>query len=747
MPFKLLTLLQLVQILSLYLLVTVCLPAWVFHRKFSGFQLSARLLLYYVIGNFFVINLVFLLQLLHISNHMTLMLGTVGVAGCLGIKYNKLKPGTTLRELWRNAELVLRGGMGYRTLFLKMRINLRKKAGSAFFAVRAFARGRIPDLLLAIGVTAIFFMRFGVNLLNTYGYGASDMIVHNYWVNALGEGKIFVAGVYPHGFHCLMYYMHDMFGIDNYVLLRIFWIVQTLMVFYGVLVFLKGCCKNRYMPYLGVAVYIFCTVSGFGGGTYGRFLSSLPQVFGTVFILPSIQFLFLFFEKRKEELDRGVTNGKDARWCLAGFAMSLALAISIHFYNAMIIGLCCVGGLVGYGFRLFRKHYFLPVIAAGMIAVVIAAFPMVVAFLTGTPPEGSLYWGMNVIQGKYYSDETETENLGEEATEKEAMQEPKEQSISIRAKPHIHKAVEQQLKSYIIRQEYHAYAKHIMSAFYILPLAGALFCFLGQQDYGARMVTIGCSLWLNGILTASRAIGLPELMDAGRACLYFALVLIVGMFLLADALLYGLTFWTRREVIRNIVVLSSLALIVGGAFTSGMMNSISSTSAYEMNEAVVCLTNIIHENQDLTWTILSANDELRMADDHGYHHELTDFLRAMEHQQDSASVTIPSKYVYIFIEKIPQDYGGSSDYEGRGQSISEEGAARALPMGGGLSPYQQENRWIIMSRMYYWAQAFQKMYPNELKVYYETDNFVCYYLEQNTYSLYNMAIDYGYNMG
>ena len=50
-----------------------------------------------------------------------------------------------------------------------------------------------------------------------------------------------------------------------------------------------------------------------------------------------------------------------------------------------------------------------------------------------------------------------------------------------------------------------------------------------------------------------------------------------------------------------------------------------------------------------------------------------------------------------------------------------------------------------MSRMYYWAQEFKKLYPNELKVYMETDDFVCYKLTQNTYRLYNLAIDYGYN--
>ena len=32
-----------------------------------------------------------------------------------------------------------------------------------------------------------------------------------------------------------------------------------------------------------------------------------------------------------------------------------------------------------------------------------------------------------------------------------------------------------------------------------------------------------------------------------------------------------------------------------------------------------------------------------------------------------------------------------------------------------------------------------------MKVYYENDRFVCYYIEQNEYRLYNFAIDYDYN--
>ena len=37
-------------------------------------------------------------------------------------------------------------------------------------------------------------------------------------------------------------------------------------------------------------------------------------------------------------------------------------------------------------------------------------------------------------------------------------------------------------------------------------------------------------------------------------------------------------------------------------------------------------------------------------------------------------------------------------------------------------------------------------YPNEVSVYWESDEFVCYKIVQNPYRLFNFAIDYDYNL-
>ena len=162
-------------------------------------------------------------------------------------------------------------------------------------------------------------------------------------------------------------------------------------------------------------------------------------------------------------------------------------------------------------------------------------------------------------------------------------------------------------------------------------------------------------------------------------------------------------------------------------------------TAYETNEAVTCLTDILHENRgNISWTICSANDERPMIEDKGFHYEMITFLRKMKSVDEDTMVTIPTDTVYFFIEKVPLYYRDYINSEISDKKVSRAGASEPLSD-------IEDARWVTMSHMYYWAQAFMELYPNEMEVYYETDRFVCYRLQQNGYSPYNFAIDYGYN--
>lgn len=97
----------------------------------------------------------------------------------------------------------------------------------------------------------------------------------------------------------------------------------------------------------------------------------------------------------------------------------------------------------------------------------------------------------------------------------------------------------------------------------------------------------------------------------------------------------------------------------------------------------------------------------------------------------------------LLYRKIPLDYTVS--YADSGQSISRTGAAKTLPSSAGINPYKGENRWIVMSKMYYWAEQFRKLFPQDMTVYYEDDEFICYRLIQNESSPFSLSIDYNYN--
>ena len=153
--------------------------------------------------------------------------------------------------------------------------------------------------ILAGAIVAALFWVYGRQLILTYGYRASDIPVHLNWINQMSRGNLFVSGVYPFGFHCVVYYLHTVFRVDTYVILCLFYLVQVFFIHVVLLAMLKMLCRSLYFPYAGVLVYILG--SFWTRQTYSRFGASLPQEFGMFFVIPSIYFLIRFFQTEKEE--------------------------------------------------------------------------------------------------------------------------------------------------------------------------------------------------------------------------------------------------------------------------------------------------------------------------------------------------------------------------------------------------------------------------------------------------------------
>ena len=780
-----LVILRFLGIFAVYTGVTLALPALMFRRILRGRSLAEQFLMCYTFGNFYIINIVFLLQLLHISNFFTLAGLTVVLSIVIGGRVNRIPLKQQAGNTWHLFGKLLRGRMKLKSaifLFLGKCAEGIKRLAKFFY--RHIVKNPIQSMLL-LGIGVCLCWIYGRQIILVYGYRASDIPVHMSWINEMSRGKIFAKGVYPFGFHCMIYYLHAVFRFDTYVILCQFFFAQVIFMHLVLLAMLKQLCKTKYIPYIGT--FVFLLGNFWSGQTYSRFYATLPQEFGMIFVIPSIYFLIRFFQIPKQKL-----ADKETRLTLQCFAMAFSLTLAIHFYGTMIAGLCCIGIACGFCFRFLRKEYFCRIMFTGICSVFLAVLPMGIAFATGTPLQGSLGWGLSVINGGKSSSSTEAEAETDEAetlevstgddkntvrvvkpdgtvmeidvsdlpsaqenesggqmqTETTAPAVPKVSfGEKIRKIPGKAKNALSEMSSrileFIIKLDVKNIGYMILASFALLLLLGFIFCVFRQTEYGAMLMSMGFCMWIVTILLCAGVFGLPPLMDGARCSIYYVYLLSAALTALADGLLYMVLPLRKLRLVRNAVSLAVTAAVLMGMFQNHMIKQSDFSSGFVMNGAITCLSNIIHENEDKTWTIVSANDETQMGLDHGWHYETITFLRGMETLEKNTKVIIPTKTVYFFIEKIPGDYAVS--YAKSGQSISRKGASRSLPNVGGIGMYQGEGRWIVMSRMYYWAQAFMELYPNEMKVYYEDNKFICYKIEQNMYHQYNFAIDYRYN--
>ena len=758
--------LRFVSIFAAYTGLTVLLPAIMFRRILAGRRLSEQFLMCYTFGNFYIINIVFAVQLLHISGFWTLVLFTAVPGILIWSRVNRV----SLRELCMKTGIVckkiLQGSMGIKGFLYRVKnrgMAVLKKAVWLFYCEVVC---NTLQWILAGAVIAALFWIYGRQLILTYGYRASDIPVHLNWINQMSRGNLFASGVYPFGFHCMVYYLHAVFGFDTYVILCVFYLVQVFFIYIVLLAMLKLLCRSLYLPYAGIMVYILG--SFWARQTYSRFGSSLPQEFGMIFVIPSVYFLIRFFQTEKKNL-----KNRETKLILGCFALAFSLTLAIHFYGTMIAGLCCIGIAVGFCTRFLNKEYFRRIMLTGIISVFLAVLPMGIAFAGGTPLQGSLGWGLSVING----DSSDTEDTSEnEAAQKQAMEEmaarlientqnsnsesvqtgeipviteaPKH-SLADKAREipkkmkNLREMMIRRIQEFIINSQEQWCAYAVLAGIAVLILLGLMFIILRRITYGEMLMSAGFCMGILTLLLCAGNLGLPVLMDPARCSIYYVYLLIVSITVLGDGLLY-LIFMPRILTIpRNVVSFILTVSMAAGMIHQGLVKTPDFISDYVSNGAFTCLTNIIKENKDETWTIVSANDETQMGLDHGWHYETITFLRKQEHINKDTKLIIPTEKVYFFIEKIPLNY--SVVYSGSGQSISKKGASQSLPNSGGIGMYQGEGRWILMSRMYYWAQAFMEMYPNEMKIYYESEDFVCYVISQNMYHQYNFAIDYGYN--
>ena len=741
------TVFQLLGLFCAYLVITVLGPHLVIGKSLRVRNRYERFMLYTMFGNFYVMNVVYFLELCHISYTWTLILFTIVPCGFIKIKLEGIPFVERVSEIWETFRRLVGGQLKIKALWDAKRPIREKKRKKYKRIIKQVYVNNIVEVLAIIITVALILVIFGRNALEQYGYKASDVVVHNNWINELCENNIFSSGVYPYGYHVVVYYLHEVFGIDIYVILRLMFVVTATWVYLMLLCFFKTVCKFKYTPFLGT---IFAFATGiFAPATYERLYYSIPQEYGMIFILPAVACAFGYFREQRREWH--LSKSGKARWYLVFFALSFSMAFGTHFYGIMILGMFCIAIAIGYLGMLFRKPCFKRVLFTCLCCVLVAVLPMGVAIMGGKRVQGSLRWGMSIITG---SISTNTEDVSIDIDENQEKQEELNETFSEkfdRLEQQIidkgqtdYNNVWMKVATYIFAPEY---KNIIWIMLALMPLTIILGIVLklpvfDDRCYASSVISVGLSVVIITILLCATYFGLPALMDEWRTSVYYGYLMgmLVGVF--ADAVL-SLVVLGKFKFGGNGLSLIALGLLLVFLMAGGAKKNYF-VKGQESNQAIYCLTSIIKNDTDYKWTIVSSGDETRMVYGHGYHEEISDFIKSMEAFAPNTVTRIPTDRVYFFVEKRPISYN-LVGYETEGMFVSEKGAAMSLPLSSGGATYIGNNRYVWMSKMYYWAERFRTLYPNEMTVFYEDDEFVCYKCEQNPYRLFNFAIDYKYN--
>lgn len=121
MAMEMLNVLQFLELLGGFLGFTVLLPALVFYRKVKGFPAAVRFLIYFTIGNFYIINLVQVLELAFLSYRSTLLLFTFLPAGLAAVKIYRIPVLSYLKKVAGELRHYILRELGFKS-FLRHRL-------------------------------------------------------------------------------------------------------------------------------------------------------------------------------------------------------------------------------------------------------------------------------------------------------------------------------------------------------------------------------------------------------------------------------------------------------------------------------------------------------------------------------------------------------------------------------------------------------------------------------------------------
>jgi len=648
---------------------------------------------------------------------------------------------------------------GVKLLLLRLGESLSAAFKKAAGFVRRMVKGNVVELIALAAIVIYGMIYFSYGAFQEHTYACGDMYVHHAWIYGLEQGQSFSGGIYPEGMHTFIYAMHAVFGIRVYSIMLYLPCIHVAVFLLGAYFLIRELFPWRYSGLIVLTSFLTIYLARFEEVySMSRLQWAIPQEFAlyAVFAIP----LFLVrYLKNAGPIERGEKQTR-MFWShdLVVFLLGIAATVCVHFYATFMAIFACAGVAVVWCGRLFHWRRLVPAAVSAVLAVVLAVLPMGVAFVEGIPFQGSIYWALGVMEGdsgQSGSDAEQSQSEGPGAAKDTQPTLVEKLNTAVR-----------NIKSGLC--EY--YDEEFGPVLWYACVVGVAAWLIWRGLALILKRTARCKSFPAGLLDgygtmamislvfivmlSSWALGIPSLVAGHRLRAVkhmFLLALLAVPVDLAGTLLARIKS-CRAWMMQGLGAAGAAAalyLIVASGNYHGYLH-------YEISRYPIAaeVTNSINDSIPKDqFTIVSTTDELYQINKYGFHEEYLTFLENYLEE----GYFLPTPYVFFYVEKHPllhaqmhffsgpewlalcryQNYISSMSSlcpEIRHGEISDEKADDEIVISGSKlsSGYEVlSNREIVESAATRYIRLLREQYPNNISVYYEDEDFVCYCLQQN----------------
>lgn len=711
------SIISLINVFIAYFVLIIMVTSFMIKPIAKDKNIFKRFMLYLVVGNFYIINIVFILAYLNFFNRLALIVTLLFSAVVIRIILDKKDAKKIYIESKETIKHLLHGEYGIKLFLQRKLLNIRLRV--KFFCTELF-KGKKLEWIIFLLIMGYNIYYYSYNSINFVSYGAPDEEVHLYWIQSLISGKIFPSGVYPHGFHNVLGAITILFGFNAVTVIRSFGVISMVLIMTMLYFGLRKIFTSKYAPLFGIIGYSLLNI--YNIQSIYRFQFAIPQEYAMIMLIPMAIFLFSYLRDKK------ISN-------LVYFGMCFSMTISIHFYITIIALILCLSIGIVYFYRIVRNKLLIKLLLCGILSTLVAIAPLAVGYAKVNKMEQSMDWAVRVIQGKEYGDTEEKTNEIEEVKYSFDWN-----SFLVDAKNEITKYVVLDIR-----------VMYIFFTLLVLTLLYSILFIVLRKAKEENLYQLSFAIYglLLVFLMICRALKLPTVMEPKRVAIFFAYFSSIFIAMPFE-ILYGTFKKSKIKKISSAITLVSIPVSIFLIIKFGVLRPLPPFYYFQTKGAMLVDCDIMKKYNDHNWTIVSPVNDTSVIRNNGYHYELSDFILQQENWNKDLEIRIPTKYVFIYVEKRPIALYGNRFYKDDKEIVNRdiityEDAEKPLEKGKKDNAYYKEDRRILMSKAYYWAQEYRKHFSKEMSVYYEDEELIVYRIVQNEYALNNFSINYGLN--